>query len=136
MFIQIVCQFGLDTNIGMVLLETFAFGCFQINVDDAVQVDAIVVLDPLAGDHQKILNDIRRPLAGALNRFDLGPHRAVGRQIQQQQFRIAHQSAEDIVQVMGHASCQSADGLHFFGLLQLSLEVFALVDILGDPLGT
>ncbi len=81
------------------------------------------------------MNHIRGLLAGLADDFDLVAQGAVGRQLQQQQFGIGDQAAEQIVQIVGHPRRQTADRLHLFGLLELLFQFFAAVNVPGDALG-
>ena len=61
----------------------------------------------------------------------ISEHRS-GRAVFLGHFRIAEDGPEDIVEIMGDAAGQGADGLHLLGLLKLGLHFFQIGNICGD----
>ena len=58
--------------------------------------------------------------------------RPVGRQGSQEQVAVARDDIQEVVEVVGHAGGELADGLELLGLQELRLEPLALGDVVGD----
>ena len=108
--------------------------------DDIVEIDDFKGGNPPAGQGQKVLHDGGGLEAGFLDRHHRGRQGAVHRKIHQNQIGIADDAREDIVEIMGHASRQKAEGLHLPGSGQLFKEfetfgfgLFALGGVARDP---
>ena len=53
----------------------------------------------------------------------------VGREVEQHQIRVAENRRQDVVEVVGHAAGQGAEGVHLLRLPQLLFELLALGDV-------
>ena len=73
-------------------------------------------------------------LAADLDLLDIGPVGVVGLQILQQEGTVAQNSRQHVVEVVGDASREPADRLHFLRLAQLRLGLVALRQVVmrGD----
>ena len=83
-----------------------------------------VLHDLLAAQRQVV--DLEQAVAGALVQI----------LAQLQELGIAHDAGERIVQLVGNAGDQFADGGEFFGLDQLLLQQLFVADVLGDVDGS
>ena len=57
---------------------------------------------------------------------------SLGRQDVHQEFGVALDDHEEIVEVVGDATGEAPDGFHFLGLAKLLFELMALADVLRD----
>jgi PAS domain S-box-containing protein len=87
---QIALQPGLYAYRRVIRNQFFKFGGGKILGHQPVEIQHIEADDPTTGKRQQILDNLRRPLPGSLNGQHRISQRAVVRQVQQQQFRIAH----------------------------------------------
>ena len=111
-------------KIRVVIAQRFVFWAFQVITNNVVQVDNFCDRHPPSGQRQQILNDIGGTFTGILDGTDGFLQRAIFRQVHEDQLRIADQPRQDVVQVMGHAPGQHADGFHFLSPLKLVQQSF------------
>ena len=99
---------------------------------DGVQVENLEFHELLAAEGQQLLRQRSRPVSRVLDFGDVGPQRAAGFQGAQQQFAVAQDRRQEIVEVMSHSTGESADRFHFLRLLELLFESLALSDVGRD----
>ncbi len=81
----------------------------------------------LTAEGEDLFDQILGPMTGFDDLIKILRDRGTGRAVVPGQFRIAEDGPEDVVEIVGDAAGQGADGLHFLGLLQLRLEFFPFV---------
>ena len=74
-----------------------------------------MVTTPRAREGKQILDDCRGFLSRFLDDPDRFPQGALFFQLKQQQFRVADDAGQYVVQVMGDAAGQQPQRLHFLG---------------------
>ena len=95
----------------------------------------------LAGERQELPGQRRGPVARPVDLADELDGRVVGRQTHLDDFAIAVDDGEQVVEVVGHAAGQEADDFHFLGLPQPLFErldgrnVGLNADEVGDAAG-
>ncbi len=108
----------------------------QILFDDGFQVYLLQVDHHPAAQGQHVLNDGSGLYPGLLDQFELAVHGVLGIHLHQEQVRIADDAGQDIVQIMGHAGSQGADGFHFLGAQQLFFQLLPRLDFVSQlPVG-
>ena len=83
----------------------------------------------LAAEGQEAAGQVHRPLAGGEDALDVFFERIISFQLHLQQRSVADDGRQDIVEIMGHASGQDADGFHFLRLAQLFFQFLALGNV-------
>jgi hypothetical protein len=81
--------------------------------------------DCLSTEGKDLLHQGGGPGTGGQYFVEIPDSRRILRHLVPGHFGITENGAEDIVEIMGNAAGQGADGLHLLGLLQLGLELFA-----------
>src|SRR5438132_4310492 len=80
--------------------------------------------------------DLLHQLFGTFSRsehiLEMLPHGTALRYFIDGELREAQDSRQDIIEVMGNAPGQSANGFHFLGLAQLRFKLFAFGDVAED----
>ncbi len=117
----------------MFSFELHEFGRFPVVFDDRPDVHRLGCGYPPARKGQKVLDDRRGLLPGLPDDRNGLPQRIILREVHENEFRVADKTAQDVVEVVSHASCESSDGLHLPRLLKPGFEFLSLFLRL-DPL--
>src|SRR6202035_3764905 len=75
----------------------------------------------------------RSPLAGLPQLVDVGEEPGLRRELLRQEVAVAQDDGEQVVEVVGEASGQLADGLHLLALAEPRLEPLTVGDVGRDP---
>ena len=95
---------------------------FERFLGDDSDIHRFSLLLPLAAEDQNLVDQILRPLAGLHHLLQVTALDIRSVLIQHGQFGIADHGGENIIEIMGNAAGQGADGLHFLGLPELRLQ--------------
>ncbi len=94
--------------------------------DDGVDVHHLRLHGLAAGEGEELFGEGGRPLAGLLDaRQVAGQERVLGMALEQQ-VAVAEDRQQAVVEVVGHAGRQAADGLHLRRVQELALEHLVL----------
>ena len=97
--------------------------------DDLVQAQG-PRLDRLpAAEGQELAGEVAGALGRAADLLEILAVGTVGREVEQHQIRVAENRRQDVVEVVGHAAGQGAEGVHLLRLPQLLFELLALGDV-------
>ncbi len=107
--------------------------------DDPVEVKRLAAAFFLAAETEQLLNHLPGPQTGGENPFQVVVGDVIVGYIRHGQFGVAQDDAQYIVEIVGDAASQGADGFHLLGLAQLIFQpaVFgfdALLILLHLPL--
>ena len=100
--------------------------------DDGVDVDDFEFEKLFAAESQELAGERGGAVGGLLNGFGFGMQRMAEGELVEHDFGIAADDHEEIVEVVGDAAGEAADGFHFLGLAELVFEHAALGDVFGD----
>ncbi len=100
--------------------------------DDGVHVDDLEFEKLLAAEGEKLTREGSGAIGGLLNGFGLDVQRVFGSELIEENFGIAADDHEQIVEVVSDASGETADGFHFLRLTELIFEDATLGDVFGD----
>jgi hypothetical protein len=93
------------------------------------QVEDLRLHDGLAAEGQELAGQGRGPVPGGGHLPDQLAAGVTGREAAQQQFAVAVDDGEEVVEVVGDAAGQPADRLHLLRLAELLFELVALADV-------
>src|SRR5258708_6904162 len=102
---------------------------FDDSSDHRVQFSYPQRLRLLATESQQLPGQIGGTPGGGKNLLDTDLGCAPGDNGVKRQFRVAGDDGQQVVEVMGNASCQPANGVHFLGLKQLGFDSQAFAEI-------
>ena len=100
--------------------------------DDGVDVDDLEFEKLFAAEGEELASERGGAIGGLLNGFGFGMQRVAGSELVEQNFGVAADDHEQIVEVVSDAAGEAADGFHFLGLAELIFEDAALGDVFGD----
>src|SRR5438105_11464644 len=102
--------------------------------DDAIEIEHFRLQHLPAAIREQLSRQRCRPLGGLANLLNVRSLRIARWQIAEQELRVAENGGEQVVEVVGNAAGELADGFHLLGLPELLLEVALLADVpLGAP---
>ena len=93
--------------------------------DQLMEIERHGFVDPLAAVRHEVVGERRGAIGGALHGVDAGPRGFQHFKIVLQQLDLTAHDREHVVEVVGDAPRESADGLHLLRVEQLLLERFA-----------
>ena len=102
--------------------------------DDGVDVDHLEFEELLSAESQQLAGEGGGAVGGLLDRLDLLVHGAAFFQLLEQDLGVSVDHHQQIVEVVGDATGEAADGIHFLRLAQLLFELTPVRDIFGDQL--
>ena len=111
--------------------DVFADGAVEEALDFAERGGEV---DYLGGDHlaaaegEQLVGEFGGALAGGLNVGDLLAQGVGGGHEGQQEIAVAEDDGEGVIEVVGDAAGQAADGLHLLGLAELFFQAFVALD--------
>ena len=86
-----------------------------------------------AAEREQLAREGRRTLRGLEDLRNILTHRILGAHAGSHQLAVAHDSSEQIVEIMSHATGKLSNRLQLLGLPQLLFELFPLRDVVhGD----
>jgi len=91
-----------------------------------IEIDDLGPQDLAPAEGQELSGQGRGSPARTVDPLDLSPDLALRRDALQQQPGVPHDRGQQIVEVVRHASCQPADGLHPLRLLELLVDLSQL----------
>ena len=100
--------------------------------DDGVDVDHLQFEDLLAAEGQQLAGEGGGAVGCLLDGLDLLVHGAALFQLLQQDLGVSVDDHQQVVEVVGDAAGQAADGIHFLRLAKLLFELTAVGDVFGD----
>ena len=107
---------------------------FEVFRDHRVQIENLGSQHLLAAEGQELAGE-RGGAVGGIGNFLRGPaHRRIGADALQQKLAVAGDHHQQIVEVVGNAAGQAADGFHLLGLAKLLFQRAMLGHILGEQL--
>jgi hypothetical protein len=89
-----------------------------------VDVDNLGLKHLAAAEGKKLVGEVCCTLAGLEDVLDFGAEGVIDGHLVEQQGAVTVDDGEEVVEVMGNASCQLADGFHFLGLAELVHGLF------------
>jgi hypothetical protein len=101
------------------------FRAFQVVVDDPAELDRFGGRHSPPGEREQVLDDGGGLFPRFLDRQNGVAERALFGQVQQQQFGIADQSGQDVVQIVGDSGGEGADGFHLLRIPKLVFQLFS-----------
>ncbi len=93
--------------------------------DQLMEIEGHGLVDPLPAVRHEVVGERRGAIGGALHGVDASPGGFQDLKIVLQELDLAAHDREHIVEVVGNATGESADGLHLLRVEQLLLERFA-----------
>ena len=126
--LQIVGQRRLDPDVG----AQGAPHQLQHPQHQLVQVGRLRQQGLAARERQQPLGQLRAPVHGAQGLLRQFVQLRLRRQLLVQQFQIAHDDGQQVVEIMSDAAGELTDGLHFLRLAELRLGVLAPGDVVSD----
>ncbi len=96
---------------------------------DDVEVQDLGLEHLAAAVGEQLAGEPGRPLRRLADLFHIAAHRVPGRQVAQQQLRVAEDRREQVVEVVRDAAGELAHRLHFLRLAELLLEAALLGDV-------
>src|SRR5271166_4800554 len=99
---------------------------------DGVDVDDFEFEKLLAAEGEKLTGEGGGAIGGLLNGFGLGMQSIFGSELIEENFSVAADDHEQIVEVVSDASGETADGFHFLRLTELIFEDATLGDVFGN----
>src|ERR1019366_3017126 len=100
--------------------------------DDGVDVDYLEFEELLAAERQQLASEGRGAVGCLLDGLDLLVHGAALFQLLQQDLGVSVNDHQKVVEVVGDAAGEAADGIHFLRLAKLLFELTPVGDIFGD----
>ena len=100
--------------------------------DDGVQVEDARLQQRLAAEAEQLSRERRGPFARLANGPRRGPGHGTQLLVGQQQFTVAVDQRQQVVEVVRHATGELSDRLHLLRLPQLVFEVAPLGDVLRE----
>src|SRR5260370_12862251 len=99
---------------------------------DIIQIERPRLKRLLAREGQHALRELSSALGGFVNGRSEGCKLGVAGDCLANQFNLADDYCQNVVEVMGNTACQLANGLHLLSLPQLLLQQQAFVDVARD----
>ncbi len=90
--------------------------------DDQVERNGSRVRRLLAGEGEELLREGGALFASLADFFNVAAKRVGGIELGEQQIAVEQEAGEEIIEIVGDASGEAADDLHFLGLAELLLE--------------
>ena len=105
---------------------------FQVFGDHAVQVHNLGGQHLLAAEGQQLASERGGALGGVGDLLRVSAQRGIGADAFQQEFGVSRDHHQQVVEVVGDAAGEPADGFHLLGLAELLLQGAAFGDVLGE----
>ncbi len=125
-------EFGAGHHDQVDVLADQAREHLQVFGDDFVQVDDLRRQHLLAAEGEQLARKRGGAFGGAGDFLSGTAKFGVGRHALEQEFRVAGDHHQQVIEVVRDASGETADGFHFLRLAELLLEGAALGDVLGE----
>ena len=100
--------------------------------DDGVDVDDFEFEKLFAAEGEELAGQSGGAVGGLLNGFGFGMQRMAEGELVEHDLGVSADDHEEIVEVVGDAAGEAADGFHFLGLAELVFENAALGDVFGN----
>jgi hypothetical protein len=90
--------------------------------DHGIDIDRLDVEPPAAGIRQHLTGKVGRPPRGGFDLLEALACRGIARQVRERERRVTENRDEQVVEVVGDASCQHAEAFELLGLADAPLD--------------